>query len=157
MNKVGKVIASKKYYDKNRIAYSVTNINKYGTFTSIVRPCDADMDNLSDWIGYHLCERKNYIKTIHRKMQLMYNRAIGIENAYNALKEKYSSREDNNNDEFLNDLHYQLYIAQREYEEVKKQYIYMRDDYHNYADRIIKKHTEDKMRAEEMRAKADMR
>ena len=154
-NKAGKVIASSKMWKDGRPVYGVTNMNKYGAFTSTVSPCDEDMDNLSDFIGYQLCERKNFIKMTHRKALNLKERAKGILNTYEALSEKYDKTRYpvEHSDSFLDDLMHQYLVACKQYFKVYDQYKYMRDDYYDFADRIIQKHAKDKQYAEKYRAK----
>lgn len=144
MNKdaAGKVIDSDYYEKDGRPVYSVTNINKYGIFTSTASPCDEDRENTSALLGYMLAERKNYIKMIHRKAMNFKERAIGIETALNALKNKYDTQKCPllNGDAFISDLWHQYDVAWGLYNKYQDQYEYMRDDYHNFADRMIKKY-----------------
>lgn len=159
MNKdaAGKVIDSVYYEKDGRPVYSVTNINQYGTFTSTASPCDEDKENTSALLGYMLAERKNYIKMIHRKAMNFKERAIGIETALNALENKYKTKKEPiaNSNAFLNDLWRQYDIAWGLYNKYQDQYEYMRDDYRNFADRMIKKY--DKKSARELLEKIKAR
>lgn len=150
MTKVGKVIGSSKTYKNDRPVYSVTNSNKYGTFTSTVSPCEEDMESISDFVGYGLCERKNLIKTLHRKAIMLGDRYDGVLHAYNALYESWNMH---GQLEAMNTLWHQMDVQERLYDEAYAIYKQARDGYREYADKVIQKHQEDKKHAEEFRVK----
>jgi hypothetical protein len=153
MSKHNKILDSWKTYDKNDIpTYHIIKSSKYGTFKSTVTPCEQDYANINDWDGYRFAERKCDIQIMHAKAKKMKERAQGILDAYKALHTKYKARREYLLTPALADLYYQYEIAQREYEKVYKQYVYMKDSFSEYTSRMIERREQLNKKLNEKRA-----
>ena len=119
--------------------YGVKKSSKYGVFYGTVIPCPQDYDNINDWDGYKFAERKCDIQIIHARAKMLKERAQGIKNLINVLTTKYEKTDDEGGLNYLKDIWYQYNIAYKEYEKAYNQYVYMRDSFSEYTNRVIKR------------------
>ena len=133
-----KVIDSKKtiyeFNGKQVPQYTVTSVDKYGTFTSSVRLHEEDAEFANDIVGYDFALRKNDIKSRGVKLKYTEQRLIQAEHEYTTALAKFGP-----NNEVTKFVEHQRNIIKRDYDLMHEQYVYMRDGFKSYTDRYIKK------------------
>lgn len=114
--------------------YTVTSVDKYGTFTSSVRLCNEDAEFANDIVGYDFALRKNDIKSRGVKLKYMEQRLIEAEHLYKTAVAKFGV--DSETAKFME---HQMKLVRRDYESMHEQYVYMRDGFKDYTTRYLKK------------------
>ena len=114
--------------------YTVTSVDKYGTFTSSVRLHEEDAEFANDIVGYDFALRKNDIKSRGVKLKYTEQRLIQAEHEYTTALAKFGP-----NSEVTKFVEHQRNIIKRDYDLMHEQYVYMRDGFKAYTDRYIKK------------------
>ena len=113
---------------------NVTKQTKYGTFHGRVTCADEDMDVQNELDGYLFAETKCDIQAYRKKVQFLKQRAIGIEHAYNVLKNSGISADD----PVMKKLNRQVKIAQREAEIANRLYQSFKANFKHLVEASIK-------------------
>ena len=111
----------------------VTKQTKYGTFHGKVTLADEDIDVESELDGFLFAEYKCDIQAAKKKVDIFYQRMLGMRHAYNVL-EKSGIYQD---DPTLKKLKRQLAIAEREYERQEAVYKGLVNHYKPYVELVI--------------------
>ena len=121
---------------------NVTKQTKYGTFHGRVTCADEDMDVQNELDGYLFAETKCDIQAHKKRAQFLEQRAIGIEHAYNVLKNSGIDADD----PVMQKLNRQVKIAHREASNARDVYIFSK----RYFDSLVTSSIVTRRRIKEM-------
>lgn len=111
---------------------NMTKFTKYGAFSAETECDDADMDINNKWDGYHFAEYKCDMQYFNEKAKRLYERYIGIKNAYSALAQSISE-----DDPTMVKLRRQMHCAKRDAEKLRAKQVAMKENYVEFTDKVL--------------------
>lgn len=126
----GKILGS--YYADDGTSFVIKQ-SKYGTFTGEAYCYEEDEDIQNKWDGCRLAEYKCDLQQLKVKAKEYQARVRGMEIAYKNLAQSIDE-----SNIVMQKLSKQIAIAKRDADNLKTKYKYLKDNYSNYAEKILK-------------------